>query len=773
MDKFVKFPVNPTDGMVFEVTRGVYYAFDLQSNTWNRISSVASAVPPATPTESGLMVAADVQKINKLLVPPLTATLGSDNCPTRFSRGTVGFKSADNIVNVTGDALFTNVDAEGKQIAETLPFQVHENTYAYDFTIDMQELTDALIVNGNYVSKGVQGDRGPKGPTGEKGTSFVLSGPPGEQGEQGNAPECTLRVEPETFAVESGGKALVDVRVVLNECAPGTYKLEFDRQSVGQYAPVSKIKLKDASSKWVLGLTTLDGPSRAYYVDMTDIENTIKAKYLEELARLKAGYEKVTDYWLNQMNNLFNEQKRALCISLEYTESVRKNAQLRQHMESVAATAAVAGAKITLHTRNDPITSNTSGNTALNSSLSLQGQSAPAGTTGARFPQPPNTTSATQRSGGFVKSDAIDFENRNQAIPSQAVDTASDQFFVIMRGENTYISGTVAASGTGSYGGEVFAYRSYKGKPLGVSSWSITNDTTIGHYRFDVVVPGIDQADSLGDNFKTFVFSVPYERMNSGVHIHEDHQFSWEKYGNLIGSEGLTVQSATVQSIKAFSEELHVLDASLFFSSTNPLIVVAPEGTYELEIIDVDAFIDGKYRGDIRIVSGSMTYRLLNKGAFDSVDAVRAAYIGLTMDFSHRGGKIDFYIPSMDPTSTRGNIRFVLRKKSADLGYLQNVAIAAEIKHDYLRGLSNFSRCKTIGQDYVVICLSARLSKMLGYDGLTTVAFAWPIDMYGELAPLSGFEFGQDLDLQAQLVANVVEHAGECSPNVYLFAVVK
>lgn len=771
MDRYVQFPVNPTDGMVFEVTKGVYYAFDLQSNTWNRISSVASAVPPATTTEPGLMTAADVQKINKLLVPPLTATIGSDNCPTRFSRGTVGFKSADNIVNVTGDALFTNVDAEGKQIAETLPFQVHENTYAYDFTIDMEELTNALIVNGNYVSKGVQGDRGPKGPTGEKGTSFVLSGPPGEQGQQGSAPECTLRVEPETFAVESGGKALVDVRVVLNECAPGTYKLEFDRQSVGQYAPVSKIKLKDAASKWVLGLTTIEGPSRAYYIDMTDIENTIKAKYLEELARLKSGYEKVTDYWLNQMNNLFNEQKRALCISLEYTESVRKNAQLRQHMESVAATAAVAGAKITLHTRNDPITSNTSGNTALNSSLSLQGQSAPSGTTGTLFPQPPNTISSTgsrPRQPGDVV-----FPSSDRSPSAQASATADDQFFVIMRGSSTYVSGTVPVSGVGAYDGELFAYRSYKGKPLGVSSWSITNDETIGHYRFNVVVPGINATDSLGDNFKTFSFSVPYERMNSGVHIHDDHQFSWEKYGDLIGSEGLTVQSASAESIQAFNEELHILDASLFFSSTNPLVVIAPEGTYELEIIDTDAFVDGKYRGDVRIISGSMTYRLLNKGAFDSVDAARAAYTGLTMDFSHRGGKIDFYIPSMDPTSTKGNIRFVLRKKSADLGYLQNVAIAAEIKHDYLRGLSNYARCKTIGQDYVVICLSARLAKMLGYDGLTTVGFAWPVDMYGELAPLSGFEFGQDLDLQAQLVANVSERVGDCSPNVYLFAVVK
>jgi hypothetical protein len=703
-------------------------------------------------------------------VPPLTATLTSDNCPTKFSRGTVGFKSSDNIVKVTGDALMTNVDATGKQIKESVPFQVHENTYAFDFTIDMEELTNALIVANNYVSKGAPGDRGPKGPTGDKGTSFILSGPPGEQGEQGSAPECTLRIEPETFPVQSGGKALVDVRVVLNDCEPGTYKLEFDRQSVGQYAPASKIKLTDADSKWVLALASVDAPSRAYYIDMTVIENTIKAKYEEELARLKSGYEKVTNYWLDKMNQLFNEQKQALCVTLEYAESVKKNAALRQHMESVAATAAIAGAKITLHTRNDPITSNVSGNTALNTSLNLQGQSAPAGTTGKGFPQPPNSTAATSTGVGGIAPRSV-----REAAAIQAVDTTQDQFFVILRGENVYVSGTVNYTADGQYDGQLFAYRSYKGQPLGVASWSITEVPAIGQYKFTVIIPGISD-QPLGDNFRTFEFTIPYSRMNAGVHIEQDHQISWEKYGPLVSADGGTVAQAVPQAqdvAEQTTDELHELDAQLFFTATSALSIVVPEGTYRLEIVDTDAFVDGAYRADIRVISGAVTYRILDKGSYKTADGARSAYAGLSMDLNHRGGKIDVFLPCFDPSKASGKVYFTLMKRSSDLGYLQNIAVAAELKQDYLKGFSPSVRSFVLGQDYTLICMSTRLAKMLGYDSAFKVAFAWPSDVHGNLAPISGFEYGQDLDLQAQLVSNISEHNGECSPQIILFPVIK
>lgn len=763
MDRYVQFPLDPSDGMVFEVSKGIYYAYDLQSNSWNRLNSVASALPVATNTDPGLMAAEDVKKLNKLLLPPLRATIGSDNCPTRFTRGTVGFKSADNIINVTGDALMTNVDDQGKRTSETLPFQVHENTYAYDFTIDMDQLTDALASVGNYISKGTPGDRGPKGPTGDKGTSFVLSGPPGEQGAQGSAPECTLRLEPETFAVESGGKALTDVRVVLNNCEPGTYKLEFDRQSVGQYAPVSKIKLKDADSKWLLALTSVDSPSRAYYIDMTEIENAIRDKYEQEIARLKAGYEKVTNYWLDKMNTLFNEQKQALCVTLEYAESVKKNAALRQHMESVAATAAIAGAKITLHTRNDPITSNTSGNTALNTSLTLQGQDAPAGLTGLPFPQPPNTFS--RANSGVTP---VPFSLREEAL-SQAIDTTQDQFFVVMRGNDLYVSGAVSVVGEGLYRGNLFAYRSYKGLPLGVSSWTMSDRPEIGQYEFKVDVPGIG-TEPLGDNFKTFNFTIPYDRMNAGVHIQDDHQVSWEKYGNPIGSAGGF--NAFAQAAEQTLSDVHELDAKLYFGSSNAYSVVVPEGTYQIEILNTTAFVDGRYRADIRVVSGNITQRILDKGSFGSPEESNLAYAGLSMNINHRGGKIDVYLPSLDPTKANGSVHFSLKRKSSDLGYLQNVAIAAEIKQDFLKGYSAAARSHVLGQDYTMICLSTRLAKMLGYDTTVSVAFAWPSSINGDLMPLSGFEFGQDLDLQAQLVSNVGERNGNCSPQIILFAVV-
>jgi hypothetical protein len=164
---------------------------------------------------------------------------------------------------------------------------------------------------------------------------------------------------------------------------------------------------------------------------------------------------------------------------------------------------------------------------------------------------------------------------------------------------------------------------------------------------------------------------------------------------------------------------------------------------------------------------------MLDKGSYPTADGSRSAYTGLSMDLNHRGGKIDVFLPCFDPSRAIGKVHFTLLKRSSDLGYLQNVAVAAELKQDYLKGFSPSVRSHVLGQDYILICMSTRLAKMLGYDNAFKVAFAWPSDVHGVLAPISGFEYGQDLDLQAQLVSNIGEHNGECSPQIILFPVIK
>lgn len=349
------FPINPEDGTIFEVQSGVLYQYDALIRSWIKIASNSIPVPLANNTKDGLMDANDLQKLNRLMIPPPASTLSADNCPTPFRRGVVALESGDDLINVEGDVSIQNIDEYGDNIAKDIPFQIHQHTYGYDFNLDLDNLVSELASRGQLKTKGPTGDRGNKGSVGDAGIDGILSGPQGPQGPRGTAPPCPTTIQTEVVQTRTKRdltRALTDARIVIDETDPTKYILEFDRQQVGdETASAGKFNMRVESSSWVLAAASTAGAAqRVYYVDLEPIIETIHNKFLSEVSRLKQGYEDITKFWIQTMSDLFDEQKAALCCALEFCQSKTNTDQLRQHMESVAATA-LPDAKINVERR--------------------------------------------------------------------------------------------------------------------------------------------------------------------------------------------------------------------------------------------------------------------------------------------------------------------------------------------------------------------------------------------------------------------------------------
>jgi len=338
------------------VQKGLVYKYDSLMGTWVKLAANTPS-PPATATTPGTMTATDLVKLNRLLIPPPLSTIVGNDCTAPFSKGHVSIYNGDNILTVRGDIDLKNVDQYGDNISVTKPFKIRDNTYALDFTLDLDNLVTELKKRGQFKVTGEDGDLGIKGPRGNDGLNDVPAGPQGLIGNPGISPPCDLNIDTEPFAAaphHTLKKALVAARVVPSIEDPTKYVIEFDRQVVGDStAGATRLNVKSDKSVWVLALATINAtPQAAYYIDIEAIIDPIYNKYVTEAERIKGGYEDITQYWVNIMNELFDEQKEAICCALEYCLSATKGSQVRQHMENVAATAAAGGKKIRLHGRN-------------------------------------------------------------------------------------------------------------------------------------------------------------------------------------------------------------------------------------------------------------------------------------------------------------------------------------------------------------------------------------------------------------------------------------
>jgi hypothetical protein len=352
----IGFPENPKHGDIFEYKTGLYFQYDGRYNSWVALRSNQSNIQTATTLQKGAMSSEDLQKLNRLVLPVPNSTITSEDCSNIFKAGVIGIYGGDKFVGVDGNVNLQNLDEFGDLIAEQFPFKIHQHTNGFDFTLDLESLVKELIKRNQIVLKGKVGDQGARGEQGDDGLDTVLAGPPGSRGPKGAAPACDLTIEEEVILNEARSdvnKALVNVRIKVNESDPTKYSLEFDRQEVGvENYSATKFDVKSGQSPWLLAVSSIGpGPQSVYHFDMDPLVNAIKEKYETELSNLKKQYENITAFWIQKMSDLFDEQKAALCCALEYCRSITKSTDLRQHMESVAASA-LPDAKIVVNNRN-------------------------------------------------------------------------------------------------------------------------------------------------------------------------------------------------------------------------------------------------------------------------------------------------------------------------------------------------------------------------------------------------------------------------------------
>lgn len=346
------FPNNPQHGDTYSPASGVVYQYSSVTASWERIIVSDFPVQRVSLTDPGVMSVDDFKKINRILLPLPRTSLRSPACATSFTQGTIALHGGDEFVQVTGNADVRN----GSELI-TLPFHVHQHTFAFDFTLNLNNLFEELDRRGQLNVKGKKGPDGPKGDQGDRGPDVSLTGPRGLKGEQGSSPPCGVSVQPEAITNNPRigyNMVISDAEIVVNETDPSQYKLRLFRQTLANASDsATQFDFQDAQSPWMLAVQGNVGKQRLYYFDAGVIVDTIRDKFESEVARLKQGYEDVVKLWVQTMSDLFDQQKAALCCSLEFCKSKTNSIQVRQHMESVSAT--VTGkANAILHNRRDP-----------------------------------------------------------------------------------------------------------------------------------------------------------------------------------------------------------------------------------------------------------------------------------------------------------------------------------------------------------------------------------------------------------------------------------
>jgi hypothetical protein len=371
------FPPSPRHGTIFELTSGLFFKYDATVNSWIRITANNTAIALATPVDDGAMAAVDLKKLNRLVLPPPVSSIIGTDCLAPFHAGTIGFYAGDKMLGVDGSVNVENIGPYGEVVQKRMPFQIHQHTYGFDFTIDLPELVEELKLRKKFNLLGKKGSVGFKGDTGPAGPDHILTGPPGNDGEEGTAPPCQFSVDEDSLSAEPHEgmtKALVSAKAIADPNDPTKFKLVVERQMVGPVGfAADRFHVDDETSPWVLVITGTDDdtgdvpgstavsvcndqqihagkPQNIFYIDIEPMIDTIHQRFLRETEILRAGYQDIVRFWIQVMSDLFDEQKQALCCSLEHCLSISRGIEAREHMENVAA-AASGSANILLHGR--------------------------------------------------------------------------------------------------------------------------------------------------------------------------------------------------------------------------------------------------------------------------------------------------------------------------------------------------------------------------------------------------------------------------------------
>lgn len=376
-----KFPPNPVDGMIVEVSPGIYYQYDKRTATWVHLEGFSKFIDVANPQADGLMSKNDFKKIYDLLLPPPKTTIGSKNCGFVFDTGIIGFHSFDNDLFIDYELDLYSKDSDGNTVVQKATYKIHENTYGINFRVNLEKLIYELNNRGNITYRKSQGPPGLVGPRGKRGRDNIDTGPVGARGPIGKSVPWPFSLTEDTQAkLALNGRGVVDVSE--ERVSPTENYLVVTRANIGnfQYCP-EFLKPTSVQSPWILViderqdtiipykncLTSTELCSsefcttklikycatKLYYIDISDIEESIKERFNVLLAQLKASKEKLVQDWLKVMMKLFADQKRSVCCATQNTLNHQANRSSRERIEEQRIQAAQHDMQIILGLKKD------------------------------------------------------------------------------------------------------------------------------------------------------------------------------------------------------------------------------------------------------------------------------------------------------------------------------------------------------------------------------------------------------------------------------------
>jgi hypothetical protein len=330
------FPANPSNLEIIVTPKGETYQYSSVYRSWSHI--VRPVVPLATPLSDGLMSAADLYKINNILLNPPKSTLS-------IPSGTV---ISSGYVDLVGDG-YVNINVG--------PTNITENTALVEFSLDFDALAKRLVTNGNITFVTTAGDQGDQGPPGVAGRDSLSVGPRGLPGSDGANSAWPGALVQDNINVKADNRAIVDIST--QEVSPTENYLIVTRANIGNPdACPDTIIPEDKQSPWMLGIspgatssTTASAGavscstscnSVLYYFNVETIVDSVRthtATYLDSQKTLKEAY---VQQEIDKLSSVFEEQKAAIACALERCRSKYRNDDARKYLQTTKIAAASA-----------------------------------------------------------------------------------------------------------------------------------------------------------------------------------------------------------------------------------------------------------------------------------------------------------------------------------------------------------------------------------------------------------------------------------------------
>ena len=81
--------------MIYQQKNGVLYQYDITIKAWVKIASDNLNITLATATTDGAMSAADLKKLNQMVLPAQATSIKGNDCISPYKSGHIELKSGD------------------------------------------------------------------------------------------------------------------------------------------------------------------------------------------------------------------------------------------------------------------------------------------------------------------------------------------------------------------------------------------------------------------------------------------------------------------------------------------------------------------------------------------------------------------------------------------------------------------------------------------------------------------------------------------------------